>query len=74
MIRSYIVRGITREGINMVYTGKAGQSFIDTDRTKAFVYMSEEKATSKAWSLNRMTSIHGIHFESEEFTPFNPIA
>lgn len=56
-----VVRGVTKSGSVVFYTGKAGEAWVSTDMSDAFPY-SESGARAKASMFNRMTEIHGIHF------------
>ena len=58
----YIVRGVTREGSEVFYTGKAGPQFISPIRGASFGYVSQLQARNRATNLNQMTLIHGVWF------------
>lgn len=56
------VRGTTKDGNRVFYTGKAGQEFVSTDYKQTFFYYSIDGALNRAAQLNEMTPIHGVHF------------
>lgn len=58
----YIVRGLTVDGMEFFYTGKAGEAFVNADIKTAFTYQTLEGAKRRALDLNRMTAIHGYRF------------
>lgn len=58
----FIIRGVTRDGLEVFYTGKAGQEFTTDKRGASFGYVSKTVAQHRAMNLNKMTQIHGIHF------------
>lgn len=58
----FILRGITGEGNEVFYTGKAGQAFTSALRGESFGYVSKVCAQHRAQNLNEMHKIHGIWF------------
>jgi hypothetical protein len=57
-----IVRGLTRDGKEVFYTGRAGDAFVSPDRFQAFECETIATARERAKRFNRYTEIHGIHF------------
>lgn len=60
--QTFIVRGLTAEGNERFYTGRAGNDFVSPYVSHAFEYATLEGARNKALSLNRMTELHGVRF------------
>ena len=58
----YPIRGITRDGTEVWYTGRAGEGFVSADKAQAFYGFYLAGARACATRLNRMTEIHGIRF------------
>lgn len=63
----YIVRGLTADGAEVFYTGRAGDKFISPCRTASFGYVSQLQARNRAKNLNGMTAIHGVWFIAVPF-------
>ena len=61
-----IVRGLTRDGSEVWYTGRAGSGFVAGTKSEAFPYASQVGARRSAMTLNRATLLHGIHFVAQE--------
>lgn len=62
----FIIRGITNEGKEVFYTGKAGEWFANPIKGEAFTYETKEAAQRKAVMFNHNTFLHGIHFIAME--------
>lgn len=58
----FIIRGVTRDGKEVFYTGKTGETWVSMSRSASFGYVSQQVARNRALGFNRMTGIHGIHF------------
>lgn len=63
----FIVRGVTQEGNEVFYTGKAGDKFTSPLRTASFGYVSQLQARHRAKCLNSMTAVHGVWFIAVAF-------
>lgn len=70
----YVVRGITKDGKQVFYTGKAGSGFVSDKRGESFGYVGQHHAQERAKNLNRMTELHGIHFIAMLYGEVNPCA
>lgn len=57
-----LVRGITKNGDEVFYTGKAGPAFVSAHTAEAFTGYNLEGARAKALTLNKMTELHGVRF------------
>lgn len=58
----YAIRGLSKSGEGVWYTGKAGSAFVGKERAEAFVYESLEGARRRAMMLNRGMELHGWYF------------
>ena len=58
----YMIRGITKEGKEVFYTGRAGEGWVHPNPGEAFRPYSKEGAQRKAAQFNRMTAVHGVRF------------
>lgn len=58
----FIVRGLSTDGGEVFYTGRAGNGWVSNDRNEAFVYTSQDEARRKALNFNRMEPLHGFRF------------
>lgn len=58
----YIVRGVTKDGTEVFYTGRAGEGFTSKLRGESFGYVSQLQARERAKNLNRAAALHGVHF------------
>ena len=58
----YIVRGLTADGSEKFYTGRAGDAWVSPNRGESFGYVSQEIARNKALQFNRYTQLHGLRF------------
>lgn len=59
---NYIVRGLTEQGQQRFYTGKAGFHWVSENRRDAFTYGTLDAARRKATIFNRSTELHGLRF------------
>ena len=59
---AFFVRGVTADGVEVYYTGRAGDGWVSADGNMAFRYDSREAAQRKALAFNRMTAVHGLRF------------
>ena len=57
-----IIRGVTPEGNEVFFTGRAGSMFVSGNKNEAFTGFSLEGARRKAKALNEATCLHGIRF------------
>jgi hypothetical protein len=58
----FVVQGVTNEGAEVYYTGKAGQEFVTSARGESFGYTTAAQAENRVRNLNRMSEVHGIRF------------
>lgn len=63
---THIVKGTTRDGRVVYYTGAAGAAFVSPLRVAAFIGWYETGAQRVAERLNRATPLHGITFTTEQ--------
>lgn len=59
---SFVVRGVSLDGTEVFYTGRAGEGWVSGDRGQAFTYQSLEGARRQAGKFNSFTALHGYHF------------
>lgn len=59
---NFLVRGMTKDGVEVFYTGRAGDVFVNKNKDEAFDYHTLEGAQRVAMRFNEITSVHGIHF------------
>lgn len=58
----FAIRGVSADGSECWFTGKAGDAFVSPNRADAFLGFNLEGARRKAAALNNATVLHGIHF------------
>lgn len=59
---SYILRGITRDGDVVFYTGGAGDRWLTPNKAEAFRYSTLSTAQNRALRFNEMEPVHGVRF------------
>lgn len=57
----FILRGVTKNGTEMFFTGKAGAEWVSADRGAAFTF-GIEGARRSALLFNSRIALHGIWF------------
>lgn len=60
--RQYILRGLTENGEERFYTGRAGEGWVSANPNHAFCYDTMEEARRKAMGFNRNSALHGLRF------------
>lgn len=63
-----LLRGTTREGKTVWYTGRAGDDWVSPHRKDAFTGFNWQGASQKAIKLNKLTVINGITFSPVPIT------
>lgn len=61
----FVLIAINAANTAVVYTGRAGVTWVSGDMTEAFVYENSVRAAAVAANFNRMTVLHGLTFNVE---------
>lgn len=61
-----IIRGVTAEGAEVFWTGRAGAGFVSANRADAFDALNLQGARRTATRLNDATGLHGVRFIAME--------
>jgi hypothetical protein len=59
---TYILRGLTEQGVEVWYTGKAGVGWLSHVKANAFEYQVLQTARVKASKFNANVELHGVWF------------
>ena len=58
----FTICSVNAQGIPNYYTGRAGDGWVSSVETEAFVYDTREGAAHRAENFNLMTPVHGLNF------------
>ncbi len=59
---TYCLRGVTAQGNEVWYTGRAGERWVSDQYNEGFTYQSHERAHNRAKAFNAYVTLHGVWF------------